>query len=466
MRRKSFVFLLMLVALVAVVVTAGSASNGSIVHLPVLMRGTPIAQSIKLTQYGDAGFGCTITDIANAGDGRLFVVQQDGVISIIDPDGHVLDTPFLDLDWVPNPCTGDTDLNGEDDNWELGLLGLAFHPDYQTNGEFFVVYNDPLTYAIRLARYTVSADPNVADATTKQIMITVEKSLDDRYPNGRSPVHNGGDINFGPDGYLYVGFGDGSPDPERFGVSAENIPPDPIPGDPDNNGQRIDTLLGKIIRIDVDEVSPHSPNCGSTGYGIPGDNPFFNTTDTCKEIWSSGWRNPWRFSFDSATGDMYIGDVGEWERDEVNFEAAGDPGGRNYGWNCYEGTFDHTAATHLNGQCTATYTPPIWDYFEHVQGSGIKSVTGGYVYNGAANPGLARQYVFADFSDTFSLWRISSHSHGAGMTKMNITNISDLPAATHLWTTFGVDQNEELYIGEFNPSSVLKAYVYRVDVDG
>ena len=236
--------------------------------------------------------------LVNAGDGsgRLFILEQTGLIRIL-KDGSLLPTPFLDLT-KKIICCG-----------EKGLLGLAFHPKYAENGYFYVDYTEKVNnqlYAV-IARYNVSAnDPNQADPGSAMTLLHIQKPGTPPYQN-----HNGGQLQFGPDGYLYIGMGDGGSE-----------------GDPDGNGQSLQTLWGKILRIDVDHTQP---------YAIPADNPFANGGGQW-EIWAYGLRNPWRFSFDRLTGDLYIADVGQDLWEEIDFLPAGSPGGTNFGWSFYEGT--------------------------------------------------------------------------------------------------------------------------------
>lgn len=232
-------------------------------------------------------------DIANCGDDRLFILEQHtGRIYILDKNGDRLNTPFLQL-----PGVGQSN--------EQGLLGLAFHPDYLNNGYFFINYSLPNGNS-RISRFSVSAnDPNIANMASELVLLEVDQPFSN---------HNGGCLKFGPDGYLYAGFGDGGSG-----------------GDPQANGQNLQTLLGKILRLDVDNGSP---------YAIPASNPYVNNPNALGEIWSFGNRNPWRFSFDRATGDLWIGDVGQNSWEEIDFQPANSGGGENYGWRCYEGNQD------------------------------------------------------------------------------------------------------------------------------
>lgn len=319
----------------------------------------------------------------NAGDGsnRVFIVEQGGIIYIMQ-DGTLLETPFLDVSaWVSR------DAN------ERGLLGLAFHPNYAENGEFFINYTNKEGNTV-IARYTVSADdPNVADPNSAQVIL----GIDQPYAN-----HNGGDIAFGPDGYLYIGMGDGG--------SA---------GDPQGNGQNPDSLLGKMLRIDVDSEAP---------YGIPADNPFVNDAAYKPEIWAMGVRNPWRFSFDKLTGDLYIGEVGQNQWEEVDFIPAGQ-GGLNLGWNIMEGTHRYSGEPVPDG-----LTGPFYDY-SHSIGC---SVTGGYVYRGSELPELQGVYFFADYCSG-TIW--SSYRDTSGAWQTNVFMESRLTVSS-----FGQDEQGELYV--------------------
>ena len=282
---------------------------------------------------------------------RMFVVEQrTGRIEII-KGGVTLPVPFLDLGGISSTSGN-----------ERGLLGMAFHPDYASNGLFYVNYTRDANGDTVIARYSVSANPDVADAASGAIL----QVIDQPYSN-----HNGGMLAFGPDGYLYIGLGDGGSG-----------------GDPQGNGQKTTTMLGKMLRIDVDVPS---------GWGIPPTNPFVNDAGTLDEIWAVGLRNPWRYSFDRETGDLYIGDVGQNLIEEIDFQPAASLGGENYGWSCMEGNncFNGSGCT-----CNApTLTNPIYDY-THSAGC---SITGGYVYRGKAIPGLEGTYFFADYC-TSKIW--------------------------------------------------------------
>ncbi len=320
--------------------------------------------------------------ITHAGDARLFVVEQAGRIWVLDPDGSREAQPFLDI----------VESVGSQAN-EQGLLSMAFHPQYSQNGWFFVDYTDKFGNTV-VARYTVSSDPNVADQSSAELILAVDQP----YAN-----HNGGQLQFGPDGYLYVGMGDGGSG-----------------GDPQGNGQRLDTLLGKILRIDVDTGQP---------YAIPPDNPDLGP-GVLPEIWAYGLRNPWRFSFDRLTEDMYIGDVGQNAYEEIDFQPAG-AGGLNYGWNIMEGL--HTFA----GGRTEGLTMPV---AEIPQAEGHCSVTGGHVYRGQALPQLSGVYLFGDYCSGV-VWGLVRDAAG----EWQVTKMFDIP---YNISSFGEDLAGELYLAD------------------
>ena len=327
-------------------------------------------------------------DVVNAGDDRLFAVERTGRIRIIDADGTVHPEYFLDIHSLV--------LSSYD---EQGLLGLAFHPDYATNGEFFVFYTDKPNGNEVVAKFLVSAtNPDSADASSEEILF----SDVDPYWN-----HNGGNIMFGPDGYLYFGIGDGGSG-----------------GDPGNRAQDPMEKFGKIHRIDVDGGDP---------YAIPDDNPFKGSADTLETIWDLGLRNPWRWSFDRLTGDLWIGDVGQNLHEEVDFEPAG-TGGVNYGWRCYEGFSEYDATG-----CSGSYTEPILDY-PHSFATGGYAITGGYVYRGSEFPGMYGYYMYCDYVSG-NWWTV--YPDGAGGWDVTAISLSHDNIAS-----FGQDINGELYCAD------------------
>jgi glucose/arabinose dehydrogenase len=317
---------------------------------------------------------------------RIFVVEQTGAIRILRND-TLLAVPFLNLAGL---------VSGGD---EQGLLGMAFSPDYATSGRFYVSYTD-VQGRNKLVRYLVSADPNVANPAPETDLLTVDQP----YEN-----HNGGGITFGPDGYLYMGIGDGG--------SSD---------DPNGNGQDRSDLLGSLLRLDVS---------GPGAYAIPADNPFVGMAGMRGELWDWGLRNPWRFSFDRATGDLYIADVGQDSREEVNVSNASEGGGKglNYGWDITEGFECHEPSS----GCDRTgLTPPEYEY---THGVGC-SVTGGFVYRGTRNPTMEGRYFFGDYCQG---WVRSFFWNGDDAT--NTLQHPTLDVGTQL-TSFGEDARGELYL--------------------
>jgi glucose/arabinose dehydrogenase len=323
--------------------------------------------------------------IAHAGDGRgrLFVVEKPGRIRLL-RNGALVGTPFLDL----------TDRVGAGGN-EQGLLGLAFHPRYAQNGLLYVNYTDRQGDTI-IARFALSDDPDRADPASESVILTLDQP---------AANHNGGHLAFGPDGYLYVGTGDGGASGDRYG-----------------NGQNGATLLGAMLRLDVDGGQP---------YAIPPDNPFRGDPAVRDEIWAIGLRNPWRYSFDRTTGDLYVADVGQNQYEEVNFQAASSPGGLNYGWPIMEGLHCYPA----NESCQqAGLFLPVVEY-DHSLGC---SVTGGYVYRGAAYPLLQGIYLYGDYCSG-RIWGLARDAGGGWRTAL-------LTTADVRLTSFGQDEAGELYL--------------------
>lgn len=368
---------------------------------------------ISVSQVVASGFSIPV-QVTNAGDGsgRLFVVEQSGRIKII-KNGTVLPTPFLDVSSISlSPADGSG-------NNERGLLSVAFHPQYESNGFFYINYTNNSGNTV-VARYSVSANPDVADAGSAVTLFTVNQP----YSN-----HNGGQLMFGPDGYLYIGMGDGGSG-----------------GDPQNYAQNKASLLGAMLRIDVNSGPGSASDCGgaSRPYTIPATNPYQDGSGgNCGEIWAIGLRNPWRFSFDRLTDDMYIGDVGQNAWEEISYQAAGTPGGVNFGWRCKEGT--HTYNTSGNA-CTGL-TDPITDYPHN--GSGGFSVTGGFVYRGNEFPALVGRYFYADFS-VGRIWSLTKSGGGWSTPDLEISstgfNIS----------SFGEDEQGELYVVDYSGGTIRR----------
>jgi glucose/arabinose dehydrogenase len=331
----------------------------------------------------------TYVTTASDDSGRLFVVEQPGRIRIVE-NGQLLDQSFLDI----------IDLVSTAGN-ERGLLSVAFRHDYKTSGQFFVDYTRQPDGATIVARYNVSAaDPDVADRNSGVTILEIDQ------PESN---HNGGQLQFGPDGYLYVGTGDGGGQGDQHG--------------PIGNGQNLNVLLGKILRLDVN---------GTDTYQIPATNPFVNRSDARPEIWAYGLRNPWRFSFDRATNDLYIADVGQDTYEEIDFQPASDQGGENYGWRIMEGLHCYNPGS----GCDQTgLTLPIAEY-THAEGG--CSVTGGYVYRGTQYPAMQGVYFFADYCSG-KIWSLQRDA--AGQWQM----IEHLEAG-FLISSFGQDQAGELYV--------------------
>jgi len=354
----------------------GSASGTS--GPPATLTLTPVAKGLKEP-----------TAIAHAGDGskRLFVLEQDGAVKIIRKE-TVSAAPFLDIKSLVRS------------GGERGLLGIAFPPDFASSKTFYVNYTDRNGVGnTSIDSFRVGSDPDRADPSSRKKLLGIVQP----YVN-----HNGGQLAFGPDGLLYIGTGDGGSG-----------------GDPRGNGQRKDTLLGKILRIDV--------RSGTTPYAIPKTNPFGN------EIWAYGLRNPWRFSFDRETGELYIADVGQNEVEEIDFQPAGAGAGANYGWNVMEGSrcFKKPACK------TAGLTLPVAEYF---QGKGDCSVTGGYVYRGSIEK-LRGIYLFGDFCSG-RIWGL--RKSGATWSKQLLID------TTYSISTFGEDENGELYLADYDSGTIFK----------
>jgi len=345
------------------------------------------------------------------GDSRLFVVEQAGRILILQSDGSTVAQPFLDIR-----------SQVDDTANEQGLLGLAFDPGYAGNGHFYVNYTiDPPGFGrdrSRISRFTVSADPDIGDAGSELVMLEFEQLFSN---------HNGGEIRFGPDGYLYIGTGDGG-----------------AAGDPADSGQDTGTLLGKLLRIDVVGGGATGPDCDLTGgsnYSIPADNAFVGQAASCDEVFSLGLRNPWRFSFDRSTGDLWIADVGQDAREEVDFVPASTSAGLNFGWRCYEGNSPFNLAG-----CSSGYFFPVHD---PAHADGDCSITGGFVYRGADHPELAGRYFFTDFCNT-SIRTITRSGPDFIVDEVVPEGAVAQPS------TFGEDQAGELYVAS------LTGQIYRI----
>ncbi|MBX7137750.1 MAG: PQQ-dependent sugar dehydrogenase [Oligoflexia bacterium] len=336
-------------------------------------------------------------DIQYPGDesDRLLIVEQAGRIQLIkNLRTNPLKSEFLDIRSLIV------------DGGERGLLGLAFHPDFATNGYFFVNYTREADGATVIARFRVANGNNdAADPESQLILLTVQQPFEN---------HNGGALAFGPDGYLYIGLGDGGSG-----------------GDPQGNGQDRTKFLGKILRIDVDHTAD------GKHYAIPSDNPFASNAQGFKpEIFAFGLRNPWRFSFDSQSGLLWAGDVGQNEREEIDLIS----NGHNYGWNTMEGTACYQPSS---GCSRRNLTLPVHEYSHQVGGS----ITGGYVYRGTELPGLVGKYIYGDFV-TGRIWALTRTTHSAAVTQLFDSNLAI--------STFGVDSEKELYVASYVEGKLYK----------
>jgi glucose/arabinose dehydrogenase len=404
---RVFIAIAMIVSLIA--------CNGSDAPLPPFSQTPPSELRLSLSEFAQGLANPTGLYNAGVGDPRLFVIEQAGRIKVLQPDGTVLPTAFLDI-------TDRVTSRGE-----TGLLGLAFHPAYATNGLFYVNYTNTTngTLRTRISLFSVTSDPNIADPNSEEILLTVDQPFAN---------HNAGDIHFGPDGYLYIPLGDGGGG-----------------GDLGDNAQTLTTLLGKIARIDVDSGPGGAPpDCvgqGAGNYTIPPDNPLVNGQGgTCDETWAIGLRNPFRSSFDRLTGDFYIGDVGQDLWEEIDVQPGNSSGGENYGWRCYEG--NHAFNT-LDCGPAADYTFPIFEY-SHDEGC---SVSGGYVYRGTKYPAMQGHYLLTDYcSGKFrDLIRNDSGEW--------IATLHTLPA-TSGFASFGEDSDGEVYV-----VNNVTGIVYRVQAE-
>ncbi|PYE51828.1 glucose/arabinose dehydrogenase [Deinococcus yavapaiensis KR-236] len=355
----------------------------------VLTSCMAVAQDVRLNRV--AGGLQQPLDVQNArdGSGRLFVVEQGGLVRVVQ-GGQVSKEPFLDV----------RDLTRA--GGERGLLGLAFDPNFKANGRFFVNYTDVNGNTV-IARYTARGDR--ADTNSATVLLRVAQP----YAN-----HNGGGLAFGPDGMLYAGLGDGGSG-----------------GDPQNNGQNLGSLLGKLLRLDVsgDRVA------------IPKDNPFVSRANAKPEIWAYGLRNPWRFSFDRQTGDLFIADVGQNRLEEINFQPRSSKGGENYGWRLKEASDCFQPRANCN---RASLTDPILEY-DHAQGV---SVTGGYVYRGKNVPSLAGRYVYGDFGSGV-IWAATRGENGKWTSRRLLDTDYSISA-------FGQDEDGELYVADYGSGNLYR----------
>jgi len=351
--------------------------------------GLPPGLTLKLDPFISSGLSAPVFLTQPLNDGRIFVVEQAGRIRVI-RNGVLQATPFLDI--------SSRVLSGG----ERGLLSVAFHPQYATNHYFYVYFTTQTNGDIRIERFT-STSAEVADPTSSKLIITAPHST---YDN-----HNGGLVSFGPDGMLYAGLGDGGNG-----------------GDPLGNGQNFNSLLGSLLRLDVDHGDP---------YAIPADNPFVGQANHRGEVWAKGLRNPWRYAFDATTSLLYIADVGQGLHEEVDVEPA-NSGGLNYGWNIMEGASCYNASS-----CSQTgLTLPVIDYGHN----GPCSITGGYVYRGTAIPGIRGHYFYSDYCAGFL--KSFRYENGAAVDQ------KDWGLTNDFVTSFGLDFAGEMYMMSGN--SILK----------
>lgn len=365
------------------------------IHIPRNVRFETIVSGLNQPLY-----------VTHAGDGtnRLFIVERGGKIRILQ-NGSLHSTSFLNIGKLINKTGG-----------EQGLLGLAFHPDFAVNRYFYVTYIS-LASEITLARYTVSvSNPNYADPNSGTILLIIPKTR---------PNHNGGMLAFGPDGYLYMSTGDSG------GA-----------GDPDNLAQDQTSLLGKLLRLDVDSVSP---------YAIPPDNPFVGSPNPFvkKEIWAYGLRNPWRFSFDKQTGDLYIADVGQNTEEELNFQAASSGGGENYGWDVLEGDLCYDPP--LGCTPPLNYVQPVHVYDHGINDEYGCAITGGYVYRGGSFPAMQGVYLFGDYCTGMVTGFIMYTATNGQMVRITV----GLADTNYQISSFGEDEQGGVYLTDYAGGSLI-----------
>ena len=363
----------------------------------------PSASGFQLTEVAQGFFHPLYVTHAGDGSNRLFVVQQDGEIWIL-KDGVRSETPFLDVSHLVSTIASSKSVFSE-----RGLLGLAFHPDYAANGRLYISYTDRIREGSVIEQYLVAEDD-----PDRVNLDSVKRIL---YQPQPTKWHNGGHITFGPDGYLYIGLGDGGTIQDLLGFA-----------------QSRQTLFGSILRIDIDGAEP---------YAIPPDNPFVGDPAALDEIWAYGLRNPWRFSFDRLTGDLYLGDVGELSWEEINFQPADSQGGENYGWNVWEGNEEFAGGEAPN------YSPPI---FVHGHAHGC-AVTGGYVYRGGGVPELEAVYLLSDYCSG-RIWGLWRDAHDLNWRAAELMH-TEMPVSS-----FGEDEAGEIYVINYNGT------IYRIDPAG
>jgi glucose/arabinose dehydrogenase len=363
-------------------------------NLPALVLAAVLAQAEPSIALEPIATGLAdVVSITNAGDNRLFITLQNGLVMIHDGT-RVLPEPFLD---IRSLVTSDG---------ERGLLSVAFHPDYALNGLFYVNYTNTGGHTV-VARYSVlPQNPNRANQSSAVPILAINQPFQN---------HNGGQLQFGPDRYLYIGTGDGGSG-----------------GDPNNRAQNLGDLLGKMLRIDVNGVSP---------YAIPPSNPFVGHPGVRPEIWSFGLRNPWRFSFDRASGDLWIADVGQGKWEEIDYQPAASIGGENYGWRRMEGSHCFNPPSNCN---TGALVLPVIEY-DHDSGC---SVTGGYIYHGTMSPRLNGMYIYGDYCSG-KIWGATRNADGSVTTR-------ELLDVSFNISTFGEDVNGEVYVGGYSNGTLYR----------
>lgn len=368
------------------------------------------AQELELELFA-SGLNRPVS-LKHAGDDKLYVVEQDGLIKIINADGSIENTPFLDID---NRVT--------DTGNERGLLGLAFHPNYTSNGYFFVNYINNAGNTV-ISRFTRDAtNALLADSNSEFIIL----SFTQPYSN-----HNGGDLAFGTDGYLYISSGDGGSG-----------------GDPDNNGQNPLSLLGKILRLDIDSTTE------TENYTIPTSNPFVGDTNFREEIWAYGLRNPWKFSFDRENGDLWIADVGQSNYEEINKASPTEAAeGLNYGWRCYEGNSPYNTSGCAESN---TFTYPIDGYNHFGDGETKCSITGGYRYRGSSYPNFEGWYFFADLCSQEIGYLVYDET--------NMTWNKTFVQFSGQWAAFGEDVDGEIYAADLSSGNIYKLSDTTLSID-
>lgn len=401
-------------SLFALLVSAQAADGRS--DLSAEKSQTPHQAATRLQLLPFAGGLNSPVGVVGSDDGRLFVIERRGIVRTVLPDGSVVSEPFLDISKRVDASSS-----------EEGLLGLALHPQFAENGFFFLNYTNSTNGVgrTRISRFSVGNPPTSADADSEEILMTIDQP----YEN-----HNGGHILFGPDGFLYIPLGDGGGG-----------------GDPDNRAQDLNTLLGKIARIDVNSISSVAADCsgqGSGDYTVPEGNPFVDGAGgACDEILDLGLRNPWRASFDRELGDLYLGDVGQNSWEEVNLHPAGVSPGQNFGWRCYEGNHPYNT---IGCGPAESYRAPIFEYYQ--AGNGC-SVIAGYVYRGWRHPDIYGHFFLTDYCSG-NFWELIPDQFG-GWNSVKHTNLRRFG-----YVAFGEACDGELYL-----ANIDNGVIYRLSAE-